>query len=133
MGDARFRVETDARLDVVDVTDRIEDALADGDGSDDNAVCTVFVRHTTAGLVCNENERRLLSDVEELLSSAVPDEGWAHDELDGNADSHLRAMLLGNSVTVPLADGELDLGTWQSLLLVECDGPRTRTVSVVTH
>ncbi|MFC6825851.1 secondary thiamine-phosphate synthase enzyme YjbQ [Halopelagius fulvigenes] len=130
MGTARFDVETDARLAVADVTDRVEQTLADAADAD---ACTVFVRHTTAGIVCNENERRLLSDVEELLSSAVPDEGWAHDELDGNADSHLRALLLGNSVTVPLADGELDLGTWQSLLLVECDGPRTRTVSVVTH
>lgn len=132
MGTARFDVETDARLAVADVTDRVADALADAADSDADA-CTVFVRHTTAGVVCNESERRLLSDVEELLSSAVPDEGWAHDELDGNADSHLRALLLGNSVTVPLAEGELDLGTWQSLLVVECDGPRTRTVSVVTH
>ncbi|RDI70693.1 secondary thiamine-phosphate synthase enzyme YjbQ [Halopelagius longus] len=132
MGTARFDVETDARLDVSDVTDRVADAVDDAAGTDADA-CTVFVRHTTAGVVCNENERRLLSDIEELLASAVPDEGWSHDELDGNADSHLRALLLGNSVTVPLADGELDLGTWQSLLLVECDGPRTRTVSVVTH
>ncbi|SEP23275.1 secondary thiamine-phosphate synthase enzyme [Halogranum amylolyticum] len=119
-------VETERRLCVVDVTDRVADALpADADG-----LCTVFVRHTTAGICLQENERRLVDDVERFLSETVADEGWAHDELDGNADSHLRALLVGNSVTVPVSDGELDLGTWQSLLFVECDGPRTRQLSV---
>jgi secondary thiamine-phosphate synthase enzyme len=61
----------------------------------------------------------------------VANEGWAHDELDGNADSHLRTLLVGASKTVPVTEGTLDLGRWQSVLLVECDGPRTRTVYVV--
>ncbi|PSQ10713.1 hypothetical protein BRC93_08425 [Halobacteriales archaeon QS_5_70_15] len=123
----RFEVRTDDRLDVVDATDRIEGALPD----DAEGTCTVFVRHTTAGVVVNEAESRLLEDVVSFLSDLVPDEGWAHDRLDGNADSHLRALLLGPSETVPVSGGELDLGTWQSVLLVECDGPRTRTVDVV--
>jgi secondary thiamine-phosphate synthase enzyme len=129
MTDERFTVDTEDRLGVYDVTDAVTDALPDDAGG----VCTVFVRHTTAGVVCNESEPRLLADVERLLSSVVPDEGWEHDELDGNADSHLRATLLGNSLTLPVADGRLDLGTWQSVLFVECDGPRTRTVSVLAH
>lgn len=121
-----FTLETERRLCVVDVTDRVADTVpADADG-----LCTVFVRHTTAGVCLQENERRLVDDIERFLSETVADEGWAHDELDGNADSHLRALLVGNSVTVPVTDGELDLGTWQSLLFVECDGPRTRRVSV---
>jgi secondary thiamine-phosphate synthase enzyme len=123
----RFEVRTDDRLDVVDATDRIEGALPD----DAEGTCTVFVRHTTAGVVVNEAESRLLEDVVSFLSDLVPDEGWAHDRLDGNADSHLRALLLGPSETIPVSGGELDLGTWQSVLLVECDGPRTRTVDVV--
>jgi secondary thiamine-phosphate synthase enzyme len=123
----RFEVRTDDRLDVVDATDRIEGALPD----DAEGTCTVFLRHTTAGVVVNEAESRLLEDVVSFLSDLVPDEGWAHDRLDGNADSHLRALLLGPSETIPVSGGELDLGTWQSVLLVECDGPRTRTVDVV--
>jgi secondary thiamine-phosphate synthase enzyme len=122
----RFEVRTEDRLDVVDVTDRVEDALAE----DAAGTCTVFVRHTTAGVVVNEAESRLLEDVETFLGDLVPDEGWAHDRLDGNADSHLRALLLGPGETLPVADGGLDLGTWQSVLLVECDGPRSRTVDV---
>jgi len=52
------------------------------------------------------------------------------DALDGNADSHLRALLLDESVSVPVSDGALALGTWQSVLLLDCDGPRTRSVTV---
>ena len=120
-----FTVVTDARLDIVDVTDRVA-AAVEGEGT-----ATVFVDHTTAGVVINEAEPRLLDDMRTFLSDLVPDEGWRHDELDGNADSHLRAMLLGPSATVPVVDGEPELGRWQSVLLVECDGPRERTVRVV--
>lgn len=124
-----FTVETEDRTDVRDVTDRVADALpADADGA-----CTVFVRHTTAGVVVNEPESRLMRDIEHAVGKLIPDEGWAHDEIDDNADSHLRAMLLGGSVTVPVEDGELALGTWQSILFVECDGPRSRNVEVVVH
>ncbi|MGZ0747823.1 secondary thiamine-phosphate synthase enzyme YjbQ [Haloparvum sp. AD34] len=125
----RFTVETDGRTAVQDLTNRVTAVLPpDADG-----VATVFVRHTTAGVVVNEAEERLLSDVETFVDDHVPDEGWDHDQIDDNADSHLRALLLGESATVPVADGELDLGTWQSVLLVECDGPRSREVDVVVH
>jgi secondary thiamine-phosphate synthase enzyme len=123
----RFEVGTDDRLQAIDVTDRVAAALPAGaDGP-----VTVRSRHTTAGVVVNEAERRLLADVETFLADTVPDEGWRHDEIDDNADSHLRALLCGASETVPARDGDLDLGTWQSVLLIECDGPRTRTVEVL--
>lgn len=121
-----FTVETDRQTHVVDVTDRLEAALPD----DADGTATVFVRHTTAGVTVNEAESNLLDDVEAFLDGTVDDNGWDHDRLDGNADSHLRALLVGPSVTVPVTDGALDLGTWQSVLLVECDGPRSRTVTV---
>jgi secondary thiamine-phosphate synthase enzyme len=122
-----FTVSTDARLDVVDVTDRVAAATpADADGT-----VTVFAEHTTVGVVVNEAEPNLLDDVETFLSDRVPDEGWAHDRLDDNADSHLRALLLGPGETIPVVDGDPALGRWQSVVLVECDGPRERTVRVV--
>ncbi|AUV81622.1 hypothetical protein C2R22_08110 [Salinigranum rubrum] len=127
----RFTVSTDARLSVVDITDSVRDVVADDPSGAGERVCTVFVEHTTAGVVVNEAESRLLGDMEAYLSQVVPDEQWDHDEIDGNADAHLRTLLLGNSVQVPVVDGELALGTWQSVLLVECDGPRQRTVRVV--
>jgi secondary thiamine-phosphate synthase enzyme len=125
---AQFTVSTDERLSVVDVTDRVREALP----ADAGGAATVHVDHTTAAVTVNEAEPRLLGDFETALSELVSDEGWDHDALDGNADAHVRAMLVGPSVTVPVAGGQPDLGTWQSVLLVECDGPRTRTVRVLS-
>lgn len=127
MGQTSFEVSTDGRVTTVDLTDRVAAVLPDGT----TGTCTVFVEHTTAGVSINEAEGRLLGDIERVLTELVPESGWAHDELDDNADAHLRSMLLGRDVTVPVTDGDLGLGTWQSILLVECDGPRRRTVTVV--
>lgn len=123
-----FTVRTDDRLSVRDVTAEVREAVP----ADASGTCTVFVQHTTAAITVNEAEGRLLGDLEDALEDLVADEGWAHDELDGNADSHVRAMLVGPSVTIPIEDGGPALGTWQSVLLVECDGPRARTVCVAT-
>lgn len=123
-----IQVETTARTDVVDVTAEVAETVPSGI---EHGVCTVFVPHTTAGVVVNENESRLLGDVERALDRLVPrGEGYDHDEVDDNADAHLRAMLLGGSVAVPVVDGSLSLGTWQSILFAECDGPRTRSLEV---
>jgi secondary thiamine-phosphate synthase enzyme len=124
-----FTVETDAQLAAVDITDQVASAVP----SEADGTCTVFVRHTTAGVTVNEAEPRLLSDVETFLNDVVPDDGWRHDEIDDNADAHLRAMLVGPAVTVPVSSGTLALGTWQSVLLVECDGPRQRTISLTVE
>jgi secondary thiamine-phosphate synthase enzyme len=124
-----FSVSTVDPIQVIDVTEEVVSSLPE----DAEGVCTVFVAHTTAGVVVQEAERRLLSDIEGALERFVPDDGWRHDEVDDNADAHVRAALLGESVTVPVSDGRPDLGTWQSILFVECDGPRTRTVKVVAH
>ncbi|MEA5387933.1 secondary thiamine-phosphate synthase enzyme YjbQ [Haloarculaceae archaeon H-GB11] len=123
-------IQTNDRVEVRDVTDEVSDAVP----SDvEDGVCTVFVPHTTAGVVVNEAESGLLGDVERKLQDIAPQgDSYAHDTIDGNADAHLRTMLLGNSVTVPVENGDLALGTWQSVLFVECDGPRTRSLTVTT-
>jgi len=123
----RFTVSTEDRIDTVDVTDRVAEAVPDGV---ETGVCSVFVRHTTAGISVNENESRLRGDTEDFFEDLVPDDGHRHDQLDGNADSHLRATLVGASESIPVEDGELALGRWQSVLLCEFDGPRTREVTV---
>ncbi|MFP8958735.1 secondary thiamine-phosphate synthase enzyme YjbQ [Natrialbaceae archaeon A-CW3] len=123
-----IQVQTSDRVDLVDVTDRVADAVPAGlkDG-----LCTVYVPHTTAGVIVNEAERRLLSDFEAALERLVPEgEEYEHDSIDDNADAHLRAAMLGESVTIPVVDGGLALGTWQSILFVDCDGPRTRQLRV---
>ena len=119
-------VQTSEHIDVVDVTELVERERT----SIDRGVCTVFVEHTTAAVSINEAEPRLLEDIEAFVAELSAPDGWSHDALDGNADSHLRSSLLGRSVSVPIRDGELALGRWQSILLIECDGPRERSLSV---
>ena len=122
-------VDTDTQTECIDITDRVAATLpADADG-----VCTVFSQHTTMGVVVNEAESRLLDDLADAVDDLVAAEGWQHDEIDDNADSHVRAMLVGESITVPVDAGEPQLGRWQSMLAVECDGPRRRTLTVRMH
>jgi len=122
-----FEVATDEQTDTVDVTDRVAASIPNDVGT---GICTVFVQHTTAGISVNENESRLRDDTEDFFEELVPDEGHRHDQLDGNADSHLRATLVGASESIPIEDGDLEIGRWQSILLLEFDGPRTREVTV---
>lgn len=122
-------IETDSRLEVRDVTDIVNESIP----ANAESAVTVFSRHTTAGVIINEPERRLLRDFESFLEEIVPDGGWRHDQIDDNADSHLRAVVLGESATIPVQDGQVDLGTWQAVLFVECDGPQRRSLDVIVH
>lgn len=122
-----FTVSTTDRLSVQDITDEVQEVVSENH----TGIVTVYVQHTTAGITINEGESRLLDDFEKALSDLVADTGWKHDQIDDNADSHIRAMLVGASETIPVVDGSLQLGTWQSVLFVECDGPRSRTVQAI--
>lgn len=121
-----FTVETESRLEVRDVTSQVRDVMP----ADAKGTVTVFVQHTTAAVTVNESEPRLVGDLETAYADLIPERNWDHDALDGNADSHILASVIGPSVTVPVEDGNLATGTWQSILFVECDGPRSRTVAV---
>jgi secondary thiamine-phosphate synthase enzyme len=96
-------------------------------------LCQVHSLHTTASIVVNENaDPNIGVDLLTALDRAVPRRaGWLHDRIDDNAQSHILAAILGPSETVPVEDGKLLLGTWQTILLVELDGPRAeRRVAV---
>ncbi|GAB4285918.1 MAG: secondary thiamine-phosphate synthase enzyme YjbQ [Oscillatoriaceae cyanobacterium] len=101
----------------------------------------VFSRHTTTAIAINENEERLLADIIVFLGKLAPkDADYLHNDLEQrpnippdeprNAHSHLMAMMLRNSENIPIVDGQLALGTWQSILFCELDGPRKRSVGV---
>lgn len=125
-----IRLSTTERIDVVDVTADVAETIPD---DLEQGICTVFVPHTTAGVVVNENESGLHADIESELERLVSCDGkYEHNAVDDNADAHLRAMLLGESVSVPVVGGGLALGMWQSILFIECDGPRTRSLEVTT-
>jgi secondary thiamine-phosphate synthase enzyme len=106
----------------------------------ENGFVTVTSQHTTTAIAINEDEARLREDVKRFLTRLIPPEDrYLHNDIElrdcppdepENAHSHLAAMLLGSSEVVPLANGELLLGQYQSVMLYELDGPRRRKVSV---
>ena len=121
-------VRTTKKEQAVDVTERI--AAVARKSRVRTGVCAVAVMHTTAGVYVNENaDPDVLIDVLSALRRAVPDDAdYRHAE--GNAPAHIRSVLTGASTTIPIADGELALGTWQGIFLAEFDGPRERTLLV---
>ena len=98
----------------------------------ENGIVNIFTKHSTSAIRVNENEKGLLLDFEKALKDIVKEkDNYKHDFIDNNAASHIRAFLLGSSETIPIVDGRLDLGTWQSIFFVELDGPRSnRTVEL---
>ena len=123
-----FEVQTSERLVFVDITTQVEAEVARGGVRD--GVVVVFVPHTTAGVTINENaDPSVRADMKLALERLVP-ESLPFTHLEGNADAHVKASLVGSSVTVPLADGAMQLGTWQGVYFAEFDGPRRRHVLV---
>lgn len=98
----------------------------------ENGIVNIFTKHSTSAIRVNENEKGLLLDFEKALKDVIKEkDNYKHDFIDNNAASHIRAFLLGASETIPIVDGRLDLGTWQSIFFVELDGPRSnRTVEL---
>ncbi len=122
-------VETSRREEMIDITATVAGyvgRLAEG-------VVTVFVPHTTAGVTINENaDPAVQSDFLGHLRLLVPqDGGFRHGE--GNSDAHIKASLVGSSVTVPFVGGRMLLGQWQGIYFCEFDGPRRREFFVATY
>lgn len=123
-----FEVTTRRRAHLVDITERVAEAVAKSGAAD--GVCHVFVPHTTAGVTINEGaDPDVAADIESHLAELVPKEA-IFEHAEGNSDSHIKTVLVGPSCTAPVIGGKLALGTWQAIFLCEWDGPRTRRVEV---
>ena len=129
-----LRVSSSHKFQIIDITRDIvailnetskENKISDG-------IVNIFTKHSTSAIRVNENEKGLLLDFEKALKDIVKEkDNYKHDFIDNNAASHIRAFLLGSSETIPIVDGRLDFGTWQSIFFIELDGPRTnRTVDL---
>lgn len=126
---AEFIVRTKKKQEMVDITERVADLVKQSRVSD--GICLVYVPHATAAVAINENaDPNVCEDILEALGNLVPEGRWRHDRIDNNAAAHIKATLLGPSQAVPVRGGRLRLGTWQSVMLVELDGPRERSVIV---
>lgn len=117
-----IRVQTKVGPSFKDITEEVKNIVKKSGIR--NGIVSIFLSSTTAGLFINENESGLKADLEILLQEMIPKERrWNHNAAfgEGNAHSHLRSIFVGNSVTLPVREGNLALGTWQSILLFELD------------
>jgi secondary thiamine-phosphate synthase enzyme len=122
-------IRTSKRIELINITSQVEAIVKAASISE--GLVLVYTPHTTTGLLINENEPRLLADIEKAINSLIPwDAPYRHNQIDNNAPSHIVGALLGCSVILPISDGQLSLGTWQSIFLVELDGPRSRRIKV---
>lgn len=121
-----FNVPTHKKEELVDITSQVEKIVKDS--AIKYGVCTVFVPHTTSGITINENaDPSVTKDIIKGLK-IIPEAGFSHAE--GNSGAHIKASILGSSVTIIIKEGRLLLGTWQGIYLAEFDGPRRREVWV---
>jgi len=127
----RMDIETTKRVEIRDLTTLVQEMVRSA--GVDAGLVTLSSMHTTTAIFVNEPQTALLDDIEQLLERLAPrGEEWKHNDPRysdcdrQNADAHLRAIVLGSSVTLQVADGDLVMGQWQRILMAELDGPRTR-------
>jgi len=123
-----IEITTKSRTEAVDITEEVQAAVSRSQVS--RGVVLVSSLHTTAGMTVNEHDDPdVMDDVMGALERLAPHRGpYAHSE--GNSDAHIKATLVGPSVSLPLEAGRLSLGTWQGIFFCEFDGPRRRRVLV---
>jgi secondary thiamine-phosphate synthase enzyme len=128
MPSTEFTISTKRDKQVIDITDRVDRFISEAGVRE--GVCNVFVLHTTAGLTTGEAIEGTDEDLMEVLERIIPKIKFRHAHDPSHAPDHMISSILGPSLNVPVHAGSLRLGTWQRILLVECNGPRDRTVAV---
>lgn len=122
-------VSTSKSQEMVDITAHVSSIVKKSKVKE--GMCNVYAMHATAAVVVNENaDPSICLDTIDALSKLVAKGIWRHDKIDGNADAHIKATILGPSETIPIKDARLQLGTWQAVSLVELDGPRKRSIVI---
>lgn len=126
-----FTISTRSSEELIDITNNVENAVQKFNIRD--GICLVYVPHATAGIILNESaDPNIKIDLLSALDKLVPRHAaYLHDRIDNNAHAHIKSAIVGSSITIPLRDGNLGLGTWQAIMLCEFDGPRSRRRVVV--
>jgi secondary thiamine-phosphate synthase enzyme len=121
---------TNKKQEFVDITERVRELVA---GHPDCRLCALYARGATAAIMIQENwDPNIGTDIINCLNQLVPRGKWLHDRIDGNADAHIKAGIVGPSETIPVKNGELLLSRWQNIFFCDFDGPRQRREVVVT-
>jgi len=122
-------LSTSKKQELIDITDKVNSIVKESKVKE--GICNIFAMHATAAIIINENaDPNICLDTIDALNKLIKEGVWRHDSLDGNAASHIKSTILGPSETIPINNGELQLGTWQAVSLVELDGPRKRNIII---
>ncbi len=124
----RFCISTGKRRQVSDITSQVQEAVRAA-GCDQGLAC-ISVPHCTCVVYVNENENGLVADTLQFINQLPAGGRWQHNRIDNNAEAHLVASLMGSSTCLSVSGGQVELGTWQRIMLIELDGPRERRVTV---
>src|SRR6476469_8763090 len=122
-----LKVRSHQREELVEITEQVERELAQSEAKE--GIVVLYVQHTTAGLTVNENaDPDVPRDMLHAFRTLLPQHGMGFRHGEENSDAHIKATLVGSSVTIPFQDGKLMLGRWQGIFLCEFDGGRERQV-----
>lgn len=124
---------TRGNTDIIDITDKVENLIKESEIK--SGIVTIFVPGSTAGLTTVEYEPGLIKDLKDVFEELFPYKAnWAHNATwgDGNGASHIRASMLGSSITIPFVDREMTLGTWQQIIFIDFD-TRSRTRKLIVQ
>lgn len=122
-----IKIITKKKYEVIDVTQEVEKQVKNVD----EGLAVVYTPHATGGIIINENyDPNIGLDIMDALDNIIPEGKWRHDKVDNNGASHIKSAITGPSETIPIKDGKLQLGTWQSICFCEFDGPRERKIIV---
>ena len=127
-----FEINTLNTHECIEITDRVRGIVRESGIK--SGLCHIMVLHATAAVIVNENDDPNIGvDLLRSLDETVPlHDGWLHDRVDNNAAAHIKAAMLGPSELVPIRDGDLLLGRWQGIMVVELDGPRQKRRVAIT-
>lgn len=121
-----FRLSSQRKRQLLDVTKEVSE-LVQGGGS---GIVQVFVQHTTCAVTTIDSDPGIDLDLFDFLSGITPDKKWRHPHNPAHAPAHLLSSVIGPDVSIPFENGQLLLGTWQRIVLVELDGPRDRHIVI---
>ena len=122
-------VKSSKRNELIDINHEVEDIVAKSGIK--AGICNIYAPHATCGIIINENyDPNICLDIVDLLKEHIPQGKWRHDKIDNNADAHIKAAIVGASETIPISEGRLVMGRWQSIMLADFDGPRERKIVV---
>ncbi len=125
----QFTIPTTQKQQCIDISEQANKALKKSKVK--NGILNIYISHATAAIIINENyDPNMQTDFLNFLEKQIPQGIWLHDKIDGNGAAHIKASLLGPSETIPIQNGKLQLGQWQSPILVELDGPRQRKIII---